>query len=48
MTSGEILIPPSPCHLLIVGVAPNKWINLTCYSGLFWNGCAFSFQKSPL
>ena len=28
--------------------APNKRINLTCYSGLFWNGYAFSLQKSPL
>ena len=28
--------------------APNKWINLTSYSGLFWNGYTFSLQKSPL
>ena len=27
---------------------PNKWINLTRYSGLFWADCAFSSQKSPL
>ena len=40
----KVEVQPNP----IFGVAPNKWINLTRYSGFFWNGYAFSLPKSPL
>jgi hypothetical protein len=30
------------------GPPPNKWINLTCYSGLPSSGFAFSLSESPL